>query len=95
MIERWGAQRASTVTYLTPVVGVLLGVLVLDERLQWNEPVGGVLVVLGILVAQRVLGRARAASAVVTPVTAAAGDPLAEPVARVGAAGTDLDHVRA
>lgn len=84
VIERWGAQRASTVTYLTPVVGVLLGVRVLDERLRWNEPVGGVLVVLGILVAQRVLGRTRSTPSEVTPVTAPVGDRWA-----------DLDEVRA
>ncbi|QCB93050.1 DMT family transporter [Cellulomonas shaoxiangyii] len=61
VVDAWGAQRASTVTYLTPVVGVLLGILVLDERLHWYEPVGGVLVVLGILVAQRARARTSAA----------------------------------
>ncbi|MGN8246470.1 DMT family transporter [Cellulomonas soli] len=91
VIERWGAQRSSTVTYLTPVVGVLLGVLVLDERLQWNEPVGGLLVVLGILVAQRVLGRSR------THVVEAAPAAVAEASASVAQASTggDLDQVRA
>ncbi|GAA3804092.1 DMT family transporter [Cellulomonas soli] len=87
VIERWGAQRASTVTYLTPVVGVLLGVLVLDERLQWNEPVGGLLVVLGILVAQRVLGRPRPATSPVAPTTA--------DVVHTAPAEGDLDEVRA
>jgi len=53
IIDTWGAQRASTVTYLTPVVGVLLGIVVLGERLHWYEPVGGLLVVLGVVVAQR------------------------------------------
>lgn len=52
VISRWGANAASTVTYLVPVVGVLLGVLILHETLHWNEPVGGVVVVLGILVSQ-------------------------------------------
>jgi drug/metabolite transporter (DMT)-like permease len=50
-----GATAASTVTYLTPVVGVLLGVLVLAETLSWNEPVGAVLVVLGIALGQGML----------------------------------------
>ena len=53
VVVAWGAQRASTVTYLTPVVGVLLGIVVLGERLHWYEPVGGLLVVLGVVVAQR------------------------------------------
>ncbi|MFS0704230.1 DMT family transporter [Cellulomonas sp. 179-A 9B4 NHS] len=70
VVDTWGAQRASTVTYLTPVVGVVLGILVLDERLHWYEPVGGLLVVLGIVVAQR--ARART--------TAATGEPVAAPV---------------
>jgi drug/metabolite transporter (DMT)-like permease len=43
-----GATAASTVTYLTPVVGVILGVLVLHESLSWNEPLGALLVVTGI-----------------------------------------------
>ncbi|RLK47511.1 DMT family transporter [Microbacterium telephonicum] len=52
VLRAWGPTRASTVTYITPVVGVLLGVVVLGERLTWNEPVGALLVFLGILLAQ-------------------------------------------
>lgn len=76
VVVAWGAQRASTVTYLTPVVGVVLGIAVLGERLHWYEPVGGLLVVLGVLVAQRAARRPVAtapvegAPAVVTAVTA-------------------------
>jgi drug/metabolite transporter (DMT)-like permease len=40
------------VTYITPVVGVALGILILGEGLSWNEPVGAVVVFLGILLAQ-------------------------------------------
>ncbi len=57
VVGAWGAQRASTVTYLTPLVGVVLGVLVLGERLHWYEPVGGLLVVAGVVVAQRARAR--------------------------------------
>lgn len=56
IVSAWGATNASTVTYLTPVVGVLLGVVVLGERISWNEPVGAAIVVLGIAVSQ---GRVR------------------------------------
>jgi drug/metabolite transporter (DMT)-like permease len=49
----WGPTVTSTVTYLTPIVGVALGILVLGETLSWNEPTGAVLVFLGILLAQR------------------------------------------
>lgn len=57
IIREWGAVRASTVTYLAPVVGVVLGVLVLGEGIHWYEPVGGAIVIVGILVSQGVLGR--------------------------------------
>jgi len=53
VLRAWGPTAASTVTYVTPVVGVILGVLVLGEQLSWNEPVGAVLVLVGILFAQR------------------------------------------
>jgi drug/metabolite transporter (DMT)-like permease len=53
VLRAWGPTNASTVTYITPVVGVLLGVLVLGERLSWNEPTGAALVLLGILFTQQ------------------------------------------
>lgn len=58
VIKSWGATMASTSTYVIPIVGVILGIIVLQEVLTWNEPVGGVLVLLGILVSQgRLLSR--------------------------------------
>jgi drug/metabolite transporter (DMT)-like permease len=51
IVTAWGAANAVTVTYLTPVVGVVLGVVVLGEPLSWNQPVGAVLVIAGILAA--------------------------------------------
>jgi drug/metabolite transporter (DMT)-like permease len=66
LIQSWGATKASTVTYLIPVVGVLLGIVVLGERLSWNEPVGALLVIAGIALSQGRLPRRR---------------PVAEPVA--------------
>ncbi|WP_022901777.1 DMT family transporter [Humibacter albus] len=55
VMRDWGAARASTVTYLAPVVGVALGVLVLGESVHWYEPVGGAIVIAGILVSQGML----------------------------------------
>ncbi|GAA1967262.1 DMT family transporter [Amycolatopsis minnesotensis] len=49
VVRAWGAANASAVTYLSPVVGVALGVTVLGEPLTWNQPVGAVLVILGIV----------------------------------------------
>lgn len=57
IIQTWGATLASTVTYATPVIGVTLGVLILNETLHWNEPVGAALVILGILTSQGRLSR--------------------------------------
>lgn len=51
-LRAWGPTRASTVTYVTPVVGVALGIVILGEQLSWNEPVGALIVFLGILLAQ-------------------------------------------
>ena len=51
-LRAWGPTRASTVTYITPVVGVALGTIVLGEALSWNEPAGALVVFLGILLAQ-------------------------------------------
>ncbi len=53
IISAWGASRAATVSYLVPAVGVILGILVLREPLTWNEPVGGLLILAGILLSHR------------------------------------------
>ncbi|MGQ7353035.1 DMT family transporter [Quadrisphaera oryzae] len=47
-----GASTASSVTYLTPVVAAVVGVSVLGEHVQWNQPVGAVVVLVGIAVSQ-------------------------------------------
>ncbi|MEO7349166.1 MAG: DMT family transporter [Terrimesophilobacter sp.] len=52
VLRAWGATNASTVTYLIPVVAVVLGFLVLGETLSWHEPVGAALVLVGILFTQ-------------------------------------------
>jgi drug/metabolite transporter (DMT)-like permease len=53
VLRAWGPTNASTVTYITPVVGVLLGVLVLGETFSANQPLGAALVLLGILFTQQ------------------------------------------
>ena len=47
-----GSQVASTVTYLTPVVAVIVGVSLLHESLTWYEPLGGVIVLVGAALGQ-------------------------------------------
>lgn len=46
------ATTASTVTYLTPLVAIIVGALVLAEPVSWNQIVGGGLVILGAGIAQ-------------------------------------------
>jgi drug/metabolite transporter (DMT)-like permease len=48
--------------YLTPVVAVLLGVAVVDERLSWNLVAGTAMVLLGVWIAERNRGRRRSAA---------------------------------
>jgi drug/metabolite transporter (DMT)-like permease len=43
---------ASTVTYLTPLVAIAVGVSLLGEALTVNEPLGGLVVLLGVALAQ-------------------------------------------
>jgi len=53
LIGLWGAARASMTTYVTPAVGVLLGVVLLGEQLKWNLFVGLIVVLLSILLSNR------------------------------------------
>jgi drug/metabolite transporter (DMT)-like permease len=53
LMDRIGATRASMVTYLVPLVAVALGVLVLGESVSWHHFVGGAVVLLGIMIAER------------------------------------------
>ncbi|WP_232529023.1 DMT family transporter [Mycetocola zhujimingii] len=53
VLAAWGPTATSSVTYITPVVGVILGVLLLSETLGFNEPLGAVIVFVGILLTQK------------------------------------------
>lgn len=57
VIDRAGAATASSVTYLTPVVAAIVGVAALGEQLAWHEPVGAVVVLLGVAISQGKLTR--------------------------------------
>lgn len=75
VVAGWGATNASTVTYLTPVVGVALGIMVLGETISWNEPVGALVVIGGIAVGQ---GRLRAPRPAAAPAASGPADPTEE-----------------
>ena len=47
-----GSAIASSVTYVTPVVAVAVGLIFLEEKLHWYEPVGAVIVLFGAAIAQ-------------------------------------------
>jgi drug/metabolite transporter (DMT)-like permease len=47
-----GSAIASSVTYVTPVVAVIVGIIFLGEGVTWYEPVGGAIVLLGAAIAQ-------------------------------------------
>jgi drug/metabolite transporter (DMT)-like permease len=53
LIERVGATNATMTTYLIPLVAVVAGALVLDERLAFTALAGGALIGVGIWVSQR------------------------------------------
>jgi drug/metabolite transporter (DMT)-like permease len=51
ILRAWGAMRTTLVTYALPVMGIALGVIVLDERLHPEEVGGTALVLTGLVLA--------------------------------------------
>jgi drug/metabolite transporter (DMT)-like permease len=81
-----GASTSASVTYLMPLVATLVGVLVLDEYLVWNQPVGALVVLAGVAVSQDLFGRLRATRArPAAPETSPPQAPEAPPPHRVAA----------
>ncbi|MEU9710872.1 DMT family transporter [Streptomyces sp. NPDC047967] len=52
LIADAGPTTASGVNYLVPVFSVVVGVLALSEPLSWNVPVGGVIVIAALALAE-------------------------------------------
>jgi drug/metabolite transporter (DMT)-like permease len=50
LINAWGPTRASLVTYVFPVIGLILGIIFLREVADWRLIVGSILIVGGIVV---------------------------------------------
>jgi len=50
LLHSIGPTRATTVTYIPPLVGTLLGVIFLNERITWLAVLGGLLVIAGLAV---------------------------------------------
>lgn len=53
IMEAAGSAIASTVTYVTPVVAVVVGIIFLGENVFWYEPVGAAIVLLGAAIGQQ------------------------------------------
>ena len=53
LINEWGASRTSMVSYTFPVAAVVLGVVFLGERISWELAVGGILIIAGIVLINR------------------------------------------
>jgi len=56
LVRRVPATYLSTVTYLIPIFGVLLGVLALKESLAWNAYAGFALILTGVMIVNGVVG---------------------------------------
>ena len=52
IIKEAGGLIASSVTFVTPVVAVVAGIIFLGEKITWYEPVGALIVLFGAAIAQ-------------------------------------------
>jgi len=50
LLNAWGATRAALVTYVFPVIGLMLGIIFLQETADWRLVAGSLLVVGGIAI---------------------------------------------
>lgn len=62
IIGAWGATRATLVTYVMPPIAIVLGFVVLGERLRPIELVGTGLIIGGIVLVNLQVGRRRSAA---------------------------------
>lgn len=61
LISTWGATRATLVTYVFPIIGLILGIVFLGEAVDLRLAAGSVLVIGGIVVVNLRVGMARTA----------------------------------
>ena len=55
LLETTPASSMAMVTYLIPVFGIFLGVVVLNETLSWNAYVGCSLILIGVMVVNKII----------------------------------------
>jgi drug/metabolite transporter (DMT)-like permease len=59
LLGRWGATRTSLVAYLLPVVGIVLGVLVLSEQMDARILLGTAFIIGGVALVNSRFGQRR------------------------------------
>ena len=59
ILEKMNATELSMVTYLIPIFGIALGVMVLGETLTWNVYLGFALILLGVMTVNGIFRRQR------------------------------------
>lgn len=57
LIAETSATYTSSVTYIIPIFGMVLGVLVLNEKLFWNSYLGTALILTGVMVVNGFFGK--------------------------------------
>ena len=57
IIERVSASYMAMVTYMVPLFGVVLGVLILNEQLGWTAYAGCVLILTGVMIVNGVVNK--------------------------------------
>jgi drug/metabolite transporter (DMT)-like permease len=62
ILQLAGSAVASSVTYLTPVVAIIVGIFFLNEKITWYEPVGALVVLFGAAIAQERIRFSRSSS---------------------------------
>jgi drug/metabolite transporter (DMT)-like permease len=55
VVVKAGSTVASSVTYITPLFAVVAGMTILGEPITWNQPVGGLIVLLGVAISQGIV----------------------------------------
>ncbi|WP_329015599.1 DMT family transporter [Streptomyces sp. NBC_00690] len=73
LVDEIGPTTAQMVTYFIPVIATAAGVTILGEQLDWNTPVGAVIVLAGAALTQ---SRAKARAVAPASAVAAQGGPL-------------------
>lgn len=55
IIKATSATYTSTVNYIVPVFGMILGIIILDETVDWNSYLGCALILFGVMIANGII----------------------------------------